>query len=133
MDKKTRIRNLAAIVLIAFGILTLFLSSAVIFDFLDIRAKEGNYVLFIVWANFICSVIYLVSAYGFINKKPWATLLLGLAVAILVGAFIALKVFISNGGIYETKTVGAMVFRTIVTLLFAIVGYYTIQKNKLKM
>lgn len=43
--------------LVAFSLLTLFLSGSVIFDFFNIRAKEGNYVLFIVWANFISSFV----------------------------------------------------------------------------
>ena len=48
---KKIILYLVAAMLIAFGLLTLFLSSSVIFDLFDIRSKEGNYVLFVVWSN----------------------------------------------------------------------------------
>lgn len=58
-----------AFLLAAFGLLTLFLSASVIFDLFGIRAKEGNYVLFIVWANFISSIIYLIASYGIIKSK----------------------------------------------------------------
>ena len=57
-----------ATILGAFGLLTLFLSTSVIFDLFGIRAKEGNYVLFVVWANFISSVLYLVAPTGSLGQ-----------------------------------------------------------------
>jgi len=68
---KKFIQYLMAIILVAFGLLTLFLSSSVIFDLFGIREKEGNYVLLVVWANFFSSLLYLFSAYGFIKTKKW--------------------------------------------------------------
>lgn len=62
-----------ASVIIAFGLLTLFLSSSVIFDLFGIRAKEGNYVLFVVVTNFICSILYLFAAFGIIKNMIWPT------------------------------------------------------------
>jgi len=104
-------------------------SSSVIFDWFGIRAKEGNYVLFVVWANFISSILYLVAAVGLIRLKKWATNLLGVSVAILVMAFLGLLMHINNDGIYETKTVGAMIFRTTLTLIFTITSHYIIKKR----
>ena len=121
---------IAAAVLAAFGLLTLFLSSSVIFDLFGIRAKEGNYVLFIVWSNFISSILYLISSYGFIASKNWTAKLLGISAIILITAFAGLLIHINTGGIYETKTIGAMIFRISVTLVFTILAYYTITKNK---
>ena len=121
---------IAAVVLTAFGLLTLFLSSSVIFDLFGIRAKEGNYVLFIVWSNFISSILYLISSYGFIASKNWTAKLLGISAIILITAFAGLLIHINTGGIYETKTIGAMIFRISVTLVFRILAYYTITKNK---
>ena len=71
MIKNKLFTYIAAIVLIAFALLTLFLSSSVIFDWFGIRAKEGNYILLVVWANFISSILYLFAAYGFIKLKIW--------------------------------------------------------------
>jgi len=62
MIKNNKVTVITAIILIAFAMLTLFLSSSVIFDWLGIRAKKGNYVLLVVWANFISSVLYLFAA-----------------------------------------------------------------------
>lgn len=107
-----------------FGLLTFFLSTSVIFDLFDIRAKEGNYVLFVVWANWMCSVLYLFAAYGFIKNKKWTAQLLGIAAIVLITAFVGLIVHINAGDIYETKTIGAMIFRITVTLVFATIAYF---------
>lgn len=127
---KKILRYVVAVVLTAFGLLTLFLSSSVIFDWFGIRAKEGNYVLFVVWANFISSVLYLVAAYGFIQSKKWTTKLLSTSVVVLIVAFFGLLLHIKGGGIYETKTVGAMIFRTVITIVFTASAYLLINKNK---
>lgn len=116
--------------LAAFGLLTLFLSSSVIFDLFGIRAKEGNYVLLVVWANFLSSILYLVAAYGFIKNKKWTIKPIGLSAIVLIAAFIGLLIHINSGGIYETKTVGAMLFRIAVTIGFTALAFIMISKNK---
>lgn len=68
---KKIILYLVLALLAGFGLLTLFLSTSVIFDLFGIREKEGNYVLFIVWANFISSIIYLISVYGLLKSRTW--------------------------------------------------------------
>lgn len=127
---KKYIPYILATLLAGFGLLTLFLSTSVIFDFFGIRAKEGNYVLFVVWSNFISSILYLFAAYGFTKNKKWTATLLGISTLILIGAFIGLKSHINSGGIYETKTIGAMIFRISVTLVFATLAYLKITKKK---
>lgn len=126
--KKTLLYIIAT-VLAAFGLLTLFLSSSVIFDLFGIRAKEGNYVLFIVWANFISSILYLVAAYGFMKVKKWTVKPLGMSAIILLMAFFGLFIHIQSGGIYEAKTIGAMLFRITVTIVFAVLAFILISKN----
>ncbi len=128
---KKFIPYIMATVLAAFGLLTLFLSGSVIFDLFGIRAKEGNYVLFIVWANFISSVIYLFGAYGFLKSKKWTTQILSLSAIVLIVAFISLLIYVNSGGIHETRTIYAMVFRTSLTLVFALVAYFTITKKEI--
>ena len=116
----------ATAILAGFGLLTLFLSTSVIFDLFGIRAKEGNYVLFVVWSNFISSILYLIAAYGLVKSKKWTISLLGISTIILIIAFVGLKIHANSGGLYETKTVGAMIFRISVTLVFAIIASFTI-------
>lgn len=129
MKNKKIINTVSATILALFALLTLFLSSSVIFDWFGIRAKEGNYVLFIVWANFICSILYLFAAYGFLKRANWTFWILIIALSVLIIAFIALQFHISNDGIYEAKTVKAMIFRMLVTLSFALIAFFSIKQN----
>ncbi len=128
---KKYLPKIIAIILAAFGLLTLFLSSAVIFDLFGIRAKQGNYVLFVVWSNFISSFLYLFAAHGFVTIKKWTATLLGITLMILIASFIGLIIYAYSGGLHETKTIGAMVFRITVTLVFAIFAYFIITKKKI--
>ncbi|MDO9276838.1 MAG: hypothetical protein Q7T92_14995 [Lutibacter sp.] len=130
MIKNNLFTYIAAIVLIAFALLTLFLSGSVIFDWFGIRAKEGNYVLPVVWANFISSILYLFAAYGFIKLKTWSFELLSVSVVILIIGFFGLYAHIFAGGLYETKTIGAMLFRITVTLAFTVFAYLKFKKRK---
>lgn len=114
--------------LLGFGLLTLFLSSSIILDLFNIREKEGNYVLFVVWANFLSSIIYLIAAYGFWKSKKWTTSILSISTIILIIAFIGLIIHKNAGGLYENKTIGAMIFRISVTLIITIISYLKITK-----
>jgi hypothetical protein len=126
---KNLVKYATIIALFGFGLITLILSSSVIFDWFGIRANDGNYVLFVVWANFISSIIYLLAGYGFLKHKKWTTQLLGASVIILIAAFIGLLFHINSGELYETKTVSAMIFRTAFTALFTMSSYFIISKN----
>jgi hypothetical protein len=119
----------SAAVLFAFGAVTLFLSSSIFFDWFGIREKEGDYVLFVVIANFIASILYLLAAYGFLKNKIFTTKLLLISVIVLIVAFVGLFIHIRTGGIYETKTISAMGFRIALTLIFAAVAYFSINRK----
>lgn len=116
--------------LLAFGMLTLFMSSSVIFDLFGIRAKEGNYVPFIVWANWICGFLYIFSAYFTFKEHSAARKLLLFSLGILIVAFIAFLIYIFDDGIYEKKTLFAMMFRIIVTIVFIALANYQLRKLK---
>ena len=128
---KYTILKITAIALLLFALLTLFLSSSVIFNLFGIRGKEGNYVPLVVWANFISSILYLAAAYGLFKMKKWSVWLLAISVVILVAAFIGLKLHISEGGLYEVKTLNAMIFRIGLTALLAVASYFLLQNKQL--
>ena len=128
MKAKHFIYTISVFVLALFALLTLFLSSSVIFDWFGIRAKEGNYVLFVVLANFICSILYLFAVYGFLKRKKWTFWTLFTTLVILIIAFVVLLIHINNGGLYEEKTVGAMIFRMSVTLIFSLIALLKFNK-----
>ena len=123
------LRILNSIALTFFGGLSVFLTLSIIFDWLGIREKEGNYVLFIVYANLICGIIYLIAAYANFIKFRKTYLLLSVAIGVLLAAFIALLFYVNSGGIHEEKTIGAMLFRIGITIGFILLSFYTINKN----
>ena len=128
---KHTILKILTVLLLLFALLTLFLSGSVIFDLFGIRAKEGNYVPLVVWANFISSILYLVVVYGLLKMKMWSVWLLVISAVILVAAFIGLKIHISEGGLYEAKTVNAMIFRIGLTILLAVASYFLFKNKQL--
>jgi len=120
---------LPTILLSLFGLLTLFLSSSIIFDLFGVRAREGNYVLFVVWSNFIASILYLFAAYGLIRIKKWTSHLLGISALVIASNFIGLLIHINTGGIYETKTIGALIFRITITICFALIADFVLKRK----
>jgi hypothetical protein len=116
---KRTVLKISALILTLFAMITVFMSGSVIFDLFGIREKEGNYVLFIVIANFISGFIYLIAAYGLFFGRTWTTRLLVFATSILTISFVGLIWHISNGGIYEQQTLKAMLFRIAITAVFA--------------
>lgn len=119
-----------ATVLAFFGAGTLFMSTAVMLDLFGIREREGNYVPFVVGTNFICSLLYLPAAYGLFTARGWSVPLLLVTAFLLVVAFAGLLLHIKAGGIYETKTVGALLFRLLLTLLFAWLGFRALSTHR---
>ena len=111
-------KTILLIFLIIFGGVTLFMSSSVLFDWFGIREKEGHFIPFVVWANWICGLLYLIAASGILRNQSWAKLLLIISLVILILTYFGLFIQINNGVPYETKTIGAMTFRIAVTALF---------------
>ena len=130
MGNRNITTTLSAIILALFALLTIFLSSSIIFDWFDIRQKQGDFILFIVWANFIASIVYFIAVYGFIKRKKWTFWILLSALLVLVIAFIFLQYYIHYGGIYKSQTVMAMLFRMAVTSLFALIAYFKLIREK---
>ncbi len=112
-----------AVLLGLFGVLTFYLSTSVILDLFGVRESEGQFVLFVVWANWVCSIIYFIAIYGLIKKKRWVVKWLLVAVGLLLLTEVGLQFHISAGGAYEQKTVYALLFRAGITALFAWAAY----------
>ena len=128
---KPIILKATAFLISLFAFVTLFMSSSVIFNLFGIRAKEGNYVLFVVVSNFIASFLYLLAAYGLFTEKKWATKLLLITTTILVLSFVGLLIYANTGGIYEQKTIKAMLSRIAITGAFAGISWFFISRNKI--
>lgn len=118
------VRWILIAVLLFFGGITLFLSTSVLFDLFDMREMEGNYVEFVVLANFFASILYFAAAFGLITQQPWARYPLWIAGVVMVVASLALGWYVHLGGIHEQRTIVAMIFRTLLTLAFYATAVY---------
>src|SRR5690554_7467603 len=88
------------------------------------RTKQRNYVPFIVKTNLTAGVIYLLSVYGYITSRKWAFWSMITAALILIYAFALLYIHIHTGGLYEKHIIGVMIFRIVLTLIFASLIYW---------
>ena len=115
--------TVSAIVAVAFGALTVLSGGSVLFGPDDAQRAAGAYVGFVVWFNFIAGFAYVAAGLGLWTQQRWAavvTFLLALATLLV---FAALGVHIAGGGAYEMRTVGALVFRSLVWLAISWVAY----------
>ncbi len=126
---KTPLRILVALGIGLFGLLTIYLSGSVIFDLFDMRAKQGNYVLFVIWANFICGFLYLAGSYALLKKEKKAIKLFRFALAILFITFLAFTIYVYMGGVHKTDTFKALSVRTGLTLIAYFTSVYTLNKK----
>jgi hypothetical protein len=126
MASDAKILKAAAIILTLFGMVTVCIGGAVVFDLFGLREKEGNFVPFVVFTNFICGFIYIITAYGFWNAKRWSALLILCAFILLIVTFGGLIFHITTGGLYQFKTIDAMLFRLLFTMAFASLAYLKI-------
>ncbi len=128
---KPIILKAASVIITLFALITLFMSTSVIFDLFGIRAKEGNYVLFVVVSNFIAGFMYLFAAHGLFTEKKWVTKLLLITTTILIVSFVGLLIHANTGGIYEQKTIKAMLSRIGITGVFVAISWFFITKKRL--
>jgi len=107
-----------------FGLLTIKEGGAVLFVDGAGRAAAGNFVPFVLWFNFLAGFAYLVAGVGMAFRQTWAArVALGIAVATL-GVFAAFGVHVLSGGAYEMRTVVAMVLRSTVWCVIAVLGWH---------
>ena len=124
-DKLPRI--ILGLVFIAFGALTLFLSTSVLLDLFGIRERESPYVPAVVVANLIASLLYLPAGAGLLMKRRWSSVLLAAAVVVLLVGGLLLALHINSGGVYRTATIGALTFRTLLTAAFYVIARWSLR------
>ncbi len=129
VEKKTErplMITILAIIAVAFGALTLFSGGRNLFDDAVI-ATAGNTIPFVLWFNFLAGFAYIFAGY-----LLWQWKLCGVRLsAVIAGAtllvFLAMGIYVIQfDGLYNAKTVGAMVIRSSVWLLIAVLarGYW---------
>lgn len=109
--KNLKFKNLLSLAALIFGMVTLFASSNVLFNYTTVFQKSGNYPSFILWMNLLTGPLYIMAAIGLKYSKRWA---LHLLLVIVIMLFINLGFFIllmTNDGDYEPDTLMALAFR----------------------
>ncbi len=128
-DKTTIIRILAAIAVV-FGLLTIKSGGQVLFGGVSYQKAAGNYVLFVVWFNFLAGFVYLAAGAGIWMRQRWAVWLSFLIAIATIIVFAIFGIHIFNGGEYETRTVAAMSLRSLVWISISILSYRELIRRK---
>lgn len=112
----TRSLKIAGVVAIVFGVMTVLSGGTALFGGKSVEQAVGGAVPFVLWFNFLAGFFYVLAGLGLMLRRKWAMLLSGaiLSASLVVLALLAMHVM--RGGLYETRTLGAMVFRCVVWL-----------------
>ncbi|MCW8881629.1 MAG: hypothetical protein OQK42_04900 [Sedimenticola sp.] len=117
---------IASIIALVFGLLTIKSGGSVLFFDGAARENAGNYVPFVLWFNFVIGFVYLIAGAGLFKQQRWSVWLsIVIALTTLV-VFGFLGLHIMNDGLYEARTVGAMILRTTIWIIISITAYLKI-------
>ncbi|MBC7313321.1 MAG: hypothetical protein H5U11_12575 [Rhizobium sp.] len=108
---------------LVFGLLTIFSGGTALFGDEAARAAVGNAVPFVLWFNFIAGFFYVLAGLGLLlNRRMavWLSIAIAVATALVLAAF---GLHVAGGGLYEMRTVGAMLLRTAVWTIIAAVSW----------
>lgn len=120
---------LLALVATVFGVLTIKSAYLVLFTTGAFHQEAGNYLPFVVWFNGIAGIFYVIGGYGLWRQKRWsAWLAMTIAMATLT-IFALFGLHVSDGGLYEQRTVGAMTIRSALWSIIALVAWFKFIKN----
>jgi len=120
---KTIVIWILTVIAILFGLLTIKSGGQVLFGGNSYQKAAGNYVLFVVWFNFLAGFVYLVAGAGIWARQRWAVWLSLLIVIATIIVFAFFGLHILEGGEYETRTVAAMSLRSLVWTSIFIFSY----------
>jgi hypothetical protein len=118
-SQRPRWATIVALVAIIFGIVTIVVGGKTLFGGADERAAAGNIVPFVLWFNFVAGFAYVIAGVGLFWWKRWAAQLSAAIAVATMAVFIAFGIHIFLGGMFEARTVGAMIIRSAVWIAIA--------------
>jgi len=120
MSLRPRWATAVALIAVVFGIATIIVGGKTLFGGAAIRAAAGNIVSFVLWFNFVAGFAYVAAGLGLFLWQRWAAQLSAAIAIATIAVFVAFGVHVLLGGAFETRTVGAMAFRSAVWIAIAI-------------
>jgi hypothetical protein len=123
MPARTRSISVAAIVAVAFGLLTILSGGRALFG----GADMGAVVPFVLWFNFVAGFAYVLAGLGLWYRTGWAT---GLSISIALATAAVFATFLWHvwtGTAYEARTMGAMGLRL---AIWAIISVVTVRSGR---
>lgn len=115
------LRYILAAVALVFGAATMKAGGDVLFFSEQARSAAGNYVPFVLWANFIGGFLYVTAGLLIFLNSTQALRLSAFIAAMTVAVLVALGIHIAVGGAYEMRTLAAMVFRSAIWVAIALI------------
>lgn len=120
-----------SVVAVLFGVATIVSGARTLQGEEAAVQAAGAVVPFVLWFNTAAGFAYVAAGVGLVLRRRWAwpaALLVALTTALV---FAALGVHVAMGGAYEQRTVAAMLLRTVVWILIAIVAYRNVSRNSI--
>ena len=111
-----------ALVAIAFGAVTIVVGGKTLFGDVEVRSAAGNIVPFVLRFNFVAGFAYVIAGIGLLLWKRWAVHLSAAIAVATIAVFIALGIHILVGLAFEARTVGAMIIRSAVWVMIAVLA-----------
>ena len=115
-----------------FGLVTIKAGGSVLFIAGEARQAAGAYLPFVVWFNFIAGFGYILGGIGLYQRKIWSVWVAALIAAGTLVTFAFFLIHLFSGGAYETRTVAAMTFRSIVWVVAAITAWRLILRPEFR-
>lgn len=119
--------HIASIVAVVFGVATIRAGGSVLFG--DGAQTAGNVVGFVLWFNFLAGFAYVIAGVGLWMRRDWSA---PLALAIAAGTvlvFGAFGIHVAAGGAFEARTAWAMMLRSTVWILIALLASKAITRD----
>lgn len=116
--RRPRWAAILALVAIIFGIVTIIVGGKTLSVGAE-RTAPGNIVPFVLWFNFVAGFAYVIAGVGLFLWKRWAAQLSAAIAAATTGVFIAFGLHVLVGGAFESRTVAAMIIRSVVWIIIA--------------
>ena len=127
-NRRPVVISVMAVIAALFGALTLFSGGRNLFD-PAVIATAGNTISFVLWFNFLAGFAYIFAGYLLWRWKICGVRLSAVIAVATLLVFGAMGVYVTRfDGLYNMKTVGAMVLRSGVWLVIAVAARVYWQK-----